>query len=215
LILEGYLRRMYAQDKPITVTASICFEQGYSHVEGDSASSAEIYALLSSIAAVPLRQDIAVTGSIDQKGQIQPIGGVNEKIEGFYDVCVSRGLTGKQGVMIPALNAHELMLRKDVVDAVKRRRFHIWAIRTIDDGLELLTGKKAGDWIPGKGFELNSMHDLVDHGLRHFHDRLHESEDGRGEPAPDEKHKPVAKQKAEKPPRKPPKPPRRRRRQKR
>ncbi|HEU4928905.1 MAG TPA: ATP-binding protein [Candidatus Krumholzibacteria bacterium] len=211
LILEGYLRRMYAQDKPITISASICFEQGYSHVEGDSASSAEIFALLSSIAAVPLRQDVAVTGSIDQKGQIQPIGGVNEKIEGFYDVCASRGLTGKQGVMIPALNVHELMLRKDVVDAVKRKRFHIWAIRTVDEGLALLTGKKAGEWIPGKGFEPNSMHELVDHGLRHFHDRLHDSEDGHGEPLPMEKHKPVA-MPPEKPPRKPPKPPRRRRR---
>ena len=214
LILEGYLRRIYAQDKPITITASICFEQGYSHVEGDSASSAEVYALLSSIAAVPLRQDIAVTGSVNQKGEIQPIGGVNEKIEGFYDVCVSRGLTGKQGVMIPALNAHELMLRKDIVDAVKKKKFHIWAIRSIDEGLELLTGKKAGQWLPGKGFQPNSVHDLVDRGLRHFHDRLHDSEDGRGpEQQPqDDKPKPVQKQKPEKPPRKPPKPPRRRRR---
>ena len=214
LIMEGYLRRMYAQDKPITVTASICFEQGYSHVEGDSASSAELYVLLSSIAAVPLRQDIAVTGSVNQKGQIQPIGGVNEKVEGFYDVCVSRGLTGKQGVMIPALNAHELMLRKDIVDAVKRKRFHIWAIRTIDEGLEVLTGRKAGRWLPGKGFEPDSVHDLVDRGLRHFHDRLHDSEDGRAEPAP-EIHKHIHKPAADKPPRKPPKPPRRRRRPKR
>jgi ATP-dependent Lon protease len=204
LIMEGYLRRMYAQDKPITVTASLCFEQGYSYVEGDSASSSEMYALLSSLEAVPLRQDIGVTGSINQKGEIQPVGGVNEKIEGFYDVCARRGLTGKQGVMIPALNTHELMLRRDVVDAVKKGKFHVYAIRSVDEGLELLTGRRAGRWIPRKGFERNSMHDLVDRGLRHFHDRLRDAEDG-GAEAPDAKAK---KAEASAPP-KNPRPPRR------
>jgi ATP-dependent Lon protease len=220
LILEGYLRRMYAQDKPITVSASLCFEQGYSFVEGDSASSTEMYALLSSLAAVPLRQDIAVTGSVNQKGEIQPIGGVNEKIEGFFDVCVRRGLTGRQGVMIPALNADELMLRRDVVDAVKNKKFHIYAVRTVDEGIEVLTGKKAGQWIPRHGFEHNSMHDLVDRGLRHFHDRLRDAEDGSTDAAVEAALKKAKRSKTsgapkrppKKPPKKPPrKPPRKRR----
>ncbi len=219
LILEGYLRRMYAQDKPITVSASLCFEQGYSFVEGDSASSSEMYALLSSLAAVPLRQDIAVTGSVNQKGEIQPIGGVNEKIEGFFDVCVRRGLTGRQGVMIPALNAGELMLRRDVVDAVKKKRFHVYAVRTVDEGIEMLSGRRAGQWIPRRGFEPNSMHDLVDRGLRHFHDRLRDAEDGGAEAAPADKKpkkgKPSNDKTPKKPPKKPPrKPPKKRRNRK-
>ncbi len=210
LIIEGYLRRMYAQDKPITVSASLAFEQGYSFVEGDSASSTEVYALLSSLAAVPLRQDIAVTGSVNQKGEIQPIGGVNEKIEGFFDVCVRRGLTGRQGVMIPALNVPELMLRRDVVDAVRKKKFHIYPVRTIDDGIEVLTNRPAGRWIPRRGFEPNSMHDLVDRGLRHFHDRLRDAEDGSTDAAVAAAEK-KAKRKAstskapKKPPRRPPK----------
>jgi ATP-dependent Lon protease len=205
LILEGYLRRMYAQDKPITVSASLCFEQGYSFVEGDSASSAEMYALLSSLAYVPLRQDLAVTGSMNQKGEIQPIGGVNEKIEGFFDVCRARGLTGRQGVMIPALNVPELMLRGDVVDAVARGRFHIYGVRTIDEGIELLSGKKAGRWIARKGYEPGSIHFLVDDALRHFHDRLRDAEDGGQAPIVKEKKKP-------RPANDKPKPPRRRKR---
>jgi lon-related putative ATP-dependent protease len=219
LILEGYLRRMYAQDKPITVTASLCFEQGYSFVEGDSASSSEIYALLSSLAAVPLRQDIAVTGSINQKGEIQPIGGVNEKIEGFYDVCMRRGLTGRQGVMIPVLNTPELMLRRDVVDAVKKNKFHVYAVRTVDEGIEVLTNRRAGQWIPRRGFELNSMHELVDRGLRHYHDRLRDAEDGSTEAAVAAAEKKAKRSKTpgapKKPPKKPPRKPPRRRRNKR
>lgn len=182
LILEGYLRRMYAQDKPITVSASLCFEQGYSFVDGDSASCAEMYALLSSLAYVPLRQDIAVTGSMNQKGEVQPIGGVNEKIEGFFDVCVARGLTRKQGVMIPAINVPDLMLRPDVVDAVKKKRFHIYAVKTIDQGIEVLSGKPAGRWVSPRGYQTGTMHYLVDLGLRHFHDRLRDAEDGHPEP---------------------------------
>jgi ATP-dependent Lon protease len=206
LILEGYLRRMYAQDKPITVSASMCFEQGYSFVDGDSASSAEMYALLSSLAYVPLRQDIAVTGSMNQKGEVQPIGGVNEKIEGFFDVCRAKGLTGKQGVMIPAINVPDLMLRGDVVDAVAKKKFHIYAVRSIDEGLEVLSGKPAGKWIPRKGFERGTMHFLVDEGLRHFHERLREAEDGAGE-GPKKKH-----EKKPKPANDKPRPPRKRRR---
>lgn len=145
LILAGYLRGKYAQDKPLTLTASLAFEQSYSGVDGDSASSTEVYAILSSLANVPLRQDIAVTGSINQHGEIQPIGGVNQKIEGFFDVCRSRGLTGSQGVIIPHQNVDDLMLRKDVVEAVAAGKFHIYPIKTIDEGIEILTGLPAGE----------------------------------------------------------------------
>ena len=145
LILGGYLRKKYAQDKPLSISASIAFEQSYGGVDGDSASSTEIYALLSSLSAVPIKQYIAVTGSINQKGEVQAIGGVNEKIEGFYDCCRKTGLTGKQGVMIPETNVKDLMLRKDVVEAVKKGQFHIYSVRSIDEGIEILTGKKAGE----------------------------------------------------------------------
>ena len=144
-IISGYLRSTFAQDKPLIVSASITFEQSYGGVDGDSASSTEIYAILSSLSEIPLRQDIAVTGSVNQKGEIQPIGGVNMKIEGFYDTCNARGLTGKQGVMIPAQNITDLMLREDVVDAVKAGTFSVYAIKTIEEGIEILTRTKAGD----------------------------------------------------------------------
>lgn len=144
LILSGYLRQLYAQDKPLTLSASICFEQSYSGVDGDSASSTELYALLSRLANLPLRQDLAVTGSVNQWGDIQAIGGVNEKIEGFYDVCAQRGLTGTQGVIMPQANARNLMLRLDVVEAIRKGRFHIYPITYIDQGLALLTGVAAG-----------------------------------------------------------------------
>jgi lon-related putative ATP-dependent protease len=144
LILAGYLRNRHGHDKPLTLSASICFEQSYSGVEGDSASSTELYALLSCLANLPLRQDIAVTGSVNQWGEVQAIGGVNEKIEGFFDVCRVRGLTGQQGVMIPAANVRHLILRADVIEAVRDGKFHIYPIRTIDEGIELLTGVRAG-----------------------------------------------------------------------
>ena len=143
-ILSGYLRKKYAQDKPLTMSASIAFEQSYGGIDGDSASSTEIYALLSSLSGVPLKQYIAVTGSVNQKGEVQPIGGVNEKIEGFYDCCIKAGITGRQGVMIPHSNVKDLMLRKDVVEAVKKGKFHIYSVKTIDEGIEVLTDKKAG-----------------------------------------------------------------------
>jgi predicted ATP-dependent protease len=145
LILGGYLRQMYAQDKPLTLSASLCFEQSYSGVDGDSASTTEIYALLSRLASLPIRQDLAVTGSVNQWGDIQAIGGVNEKIEGFYDVCAQHEFTGTQGVIIPQTNVRNLMLRPDVVEAIRAGRFHVYPITHIDQGLELLTGTPAGD----------------------------------------------------------------------
>ena len=166
LILEGYFRGKYAQNKPLTMSASICFEQSYGGVDGDSASSTEIYAILSSIADLPLRQDIAVTGSVNQKGEIQPIGGVNLKIEGFYDVCRAKGLTGRQGVMIPALNVPELMLRKDVVQAVAEGKFRIWPVETIDEGIELLTGVPAGRADEKGEYPEQTVSGLVDRKLK-------------------------------------------------
>ena len=144
LILSGFLRSRFAQDKPLALSASLCFEQNYGGVDGDSASSTELYALLSCLSGVPIRQGIAVTGSVNQMGQVQSIGGVNEKIEGFFDVCSLLGLTQAQGVMIPATNVPQLMLRKDVVRAVEEGRFRIWAVETIEEGIEVLTGQSAG-----------------------------------------------------------------------
>ena len=144
LIFSGFFGERFAQDKPLALAASICFEQSYSGVEGDSASCAELYALLSSLAEVPIKQGIAVTGSVNQRGQVQPIGGVNEKIEGFYTVCKAKGLTGEQGVIIPVGNRKNLMLRKDVREAVEAGRFHVWAVNNVDEGIEILTGLPAG-----------------------------------------------------------------------
>lgn len=149
LILAGYLGGRYAQNVPLSLSASLTFEQSYEGVEGDSASSAELYALLSSIARIPLAQNLAVTGSVNQRGEVQPIGGVNAKIEGFFDVCRMKGLTGDQGVIIPAANAENLMLRYDVIEAVREGRFHIYQVRSIDEGMELLTGIPAGAMVDG------------------------------------------------------------------
>ena len=144
LILSGYLGRTFAQRYPLSLSISLTFEQSYSGIDGDSASSTELYAILSSLSGVPIRQGIAVTGSVNQKGQVQAIGGVNQKIEGFFDVCRSKGLTGSQGVIIPAANVKNLMLKKSVVDAVKQRKFRIWQVATIEEGIEILTGTAAG-----------------------------------------------------------------------
>jgi len=162
LILSGYLRQMFAQDKPMMMSASISFEQSYSGVDGDSASSTEIYAILSSLSRIPLDQGLAVTGSVNQKGEIQPIGGVNEKVEGFFDVCNSRGLTGKQGVLIPHQNVKDLMLRPDVMDAVKKGKFHIYPVKVITEGIELLTGVTGGKRLKRLGFTPNSVMAQVD-----------------------------------------------------
>jgi lon-related putative ATP-dependent protease len=145
LILSGFLGARYGLERPLSLSASLVFEQSYSGVEGDSASSAELYALLSALAEAPLKQSLAVTGSVNQHGQVQAIGGVNEKIEGFFEVCRARGLTGEQGVLIPAANVKHLMLRQDVVEAVTAGQFHIYPVETIDQGLEILTDLPAGE----------------------------------------------------------------------
>ena len=166
LILEGYFRGKYAQDKPLTMSSSICFEQSYGGVDGDSASSTEIYAIQSSLSGLPLRQAIAVTGSVNQKGEIQPIGGVNQKIEGFYDVCKSKGLTENQGVIIPSRNVQDLMLRKDVVTAVSEGLFHIYPVSTIDEGITMLTGEEAGEKNSTGAYPEGTVNYLVDEKLK-------------------------------------------------
>ena len=162
LVLSGFLRGKFAKNRPLVMSASICFEQSYSGVDGDSASSTEIYAILSSLSGVPIKQGVAVTGSVNQYGQIQPIGGVNEKIEGFYDVCKSKRLTGRQGVMVPVQNVEELQLREDVVKAIDKGKFHVWPVSTIDEGIEILAGKPAGKELKKGGFTKGSIYDLVD-----------------------------------------------------
>lgn len=165
LILGGYLRGKYAQNKPFSLSASLAFEQSYSGVDGDSASSTEVYAIMSSLSKIPLRQDIAITGSLNQKGEIQPIGGVNEKIEGFYKVCKAKGITGTQGVIIPHQNVQNLMLSEEVVKEVEEGSFHIYPVKTIDEGIEILTGIKAGKKLKDGTFEKDTMNYLVDNEL--------------------------------------------------
>jgi lon-related putative ATP-dependent protease len=165
LILGGYLRKMFAQDKPLAVSASIAFEQSYSGVDGDSASSTEMYALLSSLSNVPIKQGIAVTGSVNQNGEVQAIGGVNHKIEGFFDCCKAKGLTGKQGVIIPRANVADLMLRTEVVEAVRQRQFHVWSVANVQEGIELLTGKKAGARRKDGTYPKGSIYALADQRL--------------------------------------------------
>ncbi|HTP13998.1 MAG TPA: ATP-binding protein [Bacteroidota bacterium] len=167
-IIGGYFRSKFAQKRPLVVDASITFEQSYGGVDGDSASSTEIYAILSSLSGIPIRQEIAVTGSVNQKGEIQPIGGVNLKIEGFYDVCRAIGLTGRQGVMIPEKNLPDLMLREDVIDAIRRKQFHVYAVRTIEEGIEILTGVKAGKQRPDGAFEPGTVHALAGQTLEQY-----------------------------------------------
>lgn len=165
LVLTGYLRGKFARNKPLVMSASICFEQSYSGVDGDSASSTEIYAILSALTGLPIEQGIAVTGSVNQYGEIQPIGGVNEKVEGFFAVCKAKGLTGKQGVIIPVQNIAELQLKQEVIDAISAGKFHIYPVSTIDEGIEILTGKPAGSEVPKGGFTKGSVFDLVDKAL--------------------------------------------------
>jgi lon-related putative ATP-dependent protease len=161
-IISGFLRRTFAQDKPLSLSASVCFEQSYSGVDGDSASSTEVYALLSALAELPIRQEFAVTGSVNQQGDVQPIGGVNQKIEGFYDVCRLKGLTGAQGVLIPTENVEDLMLRDEVIDAVAKGQFHIYPVATVEQGIEILTGVHAGKRISSGKFEPHSIFAKVD-----------------------------------------------------
>ena len=172
LILSGYLMDRYAQDKPLSLSARLVFEQSYSGVDGDSASSTELYAILSALSGLPIRQGTAVTGSMNQKGEIQAIGGVNEKIEGFFAICEAKGLTGRQGVIIPESNVSNLMLREAVVEAVSQGKFHIWPVKSIDEGIEILTGVKAGERLPDGGFEEKTVHGLVDRRLMDLAERL-------------------------------------------
>lgn len=180
LILTGYLGGMFARSHPLSLSASICFEQNYEGVEGDSASSTELYALLSALSGIPLRQGIAVTGSVNQRGKIQPIGGVNHKIEGFYAVCKAKGLTGEQGVLIPKSNERHLMLKEEVVEAIAAGRFHVWSIETIEQGIELLTGVPAGQADKNGRFRKDTVFYAVDQTLKKMHDRMHAEEGDKG-----------------------------------
>ena len=168
LILTGYLGEMFAQDIPLCLTASICFEQLYNGVDGDSASSTELYGLLSSLSGIPINQSIAVTGSVNQKGQIQPIGGVNEKIEGFFQICKMRGLDGSHGVMIPVQNVDNLQLSDDVIEAVKNNQFHIYTVSTIEEGIEVLTGVPAGKKDKNGRFPAGTINYLVYEKLKKY-----------------------------------------------
>ena len=161
MILSSYLGRKYAQDMPLSLSAHITFEQNYSGIEGDSASSTELYCILSALSGLPLKQEIAVTGSVDQFGNVQPIGGVNEKIEAFYEYCKIAGLTNHQGVMIPQSNVRHLMLNSEVIEAVRDGRFSIWAVNSIDEGIEILTGVSAGKLRKDGSYNENSVHGLV------------------------------------------------------
>ncbi len=172
LILSGYLGEHYGRQEPVNLSASLCFEQSYSGVEGDSASAAELMALLSSISGLPLKQGLAVTGSVNQNGEIQPVGGINPKIEGFYAACKLSGLTGEQGVIIPSRNRQNLMLADEVIEAVARKRFHIYAIDHIEQGLELLTGMTAGESDPEGNFPAGSVNYLVARQFKQFNRQL-------------------------------------------
>ena len=170
LILSGFLGERFAQDIPLSLTASICFEQLYNGVDGDSASSTELYGLLSSLSEIPINQAIAVTGSVNQKGEIQPIGGVNEKIEGYFQICKIRGLDGTHGVMIPKQNVKNLQLSDEIVESVKNGLFKIYAISTIDEGIEVLTGVPAGKKDRNGKFPAGTINYLVYEKLKKYGD---------------------------------------------
>jgi lon-related putative ATP-dependent protease len=174
LILSGYLNDKYAQDKPLSLSARLVFEQNYEGVEGDSASSTELYAILSALSGLPIKQSLAVTGSVNQKGEVQAIGGVNEKIEGFFEVCKAKGLNGRQGVVIPESNVQNLMLKEEIVEAVKAGKFHIYSVKTIDEGIEILTGVKAGERRKDGTFEDGTVNYRVDKHLREMAEKLRE-----------------------------------------
>jgi len=174
MILSGYLAGKYARDKPLSLSARLVFEQSYGMVEGDSASSTELYALLSVLSGFPIKQSIAVTGSVNQKGEVQAIGGVNEKIEGFFEVCKVKSLNGKQGVLVPESNVQNLMLKEGVVEAVRAGKFHIYPVKTIDRGIEVLTGVKAGARRPDGTFEEGTVNYEVDKRLKAMAEKLRE-----------------------------------------
>ncbi|MBR1540553.1 MAG: AAA family ATPase [Clostridia bacterium] len=170
MILSGYLGELFAQEFPISLTASVTFEQLYGGVDGDSASSTELYAILSSLSGIPINQSIAVTGSVNQKGEIQPIGGVNEKIEGFYQICNLRGLTGEHGVMIPVQNVRNLHLSDEIIESVRKGKFHIYAVSTIDEGIEILTGVPAGTKNKNGKFPLGTINYLAEEKLHRYYE---------------------------------------------
>jgi len=172
MILNGYVTEKYVQDVPLSLSARLVFEQSYEEVEGDSASSAELYTILSRLSDMPIKQSIAVTGSVNQKGEVQAIGGLNEKVEGFFEVCRAKGLNGEQGVLIPASNTRNLMLKEEVVEAVRAGKFHIYPVSTIDEGIEVLTGLKAGQRLEDGSFEPDSINDRVQKRLTTLAERL-------------------------------------------
>jgi lon-related putative ATP-dependent protease len=174
LILSGYLNDKYAKEKPLSLASRLVFEQSYSGVEGDSASSTELYALLSSLSGKPIRQYLAVTGSVNQKGEVQAIGGVNEKVEGFYEVCKAKGINGKQGVVIPESNVENLILKEELVEDIKGGKFHIWPVKNIDEGIEVLTGVKAGERKPDGAYEEGTINYLVQRQLIEMAERIKE-----------------------------------------
>lgn len=176
LIISGYFRENFGSRIPLSFTASLVFEQGYGMIDGDSASITEICALLSALSNIPIKQSFAITGSVNQKGEIQPIGGVNEKIEGFFDVCKSKGLTGRQGVVIPAQNVKDLMLKDEVVDAVKKNNFHIYAVKKVEEAIEILTGIRAGKKLKNGKFEPNTVFGEVEKELTSMRKRLRPAE---------------------------------------
>ncbi|MCW4053040.1 MAG: AAA family ATPase [Candidatus Bathyarchaeota archaeon] len=177
MILGGYLAERYTQDKPLTLSARLVFEQSYGMVEGDSASSTELYAILSALSGIPIKQHFAVTGSVNQKGEVQAIGGVNEKVEGFFEVCKARNLTGEQGVLIPQSNVQNLMLKEEVVEAVHEGKFHVFPVATIDQGIEILTGAKSGKRKPDGTYEEDTVNFKVDSTLRKMAEKLREFPD--------------------------------------
>lgn len=170
LILEGYLRKMYARNFPLSIYSGICFEQSYAEVDGDSASSSELYALLSAIGNIPIRQDIAVTGSVNQMGEVQPVGGINEKITGFFSICSKKGLTGRQGVIIPKLNIRNLILPDAIIDAIKERRFHLYPIDHIDEGMQVLTSRPSGIRTSKGTFPINTVNRIIEDKLKKLYE---------------------------------------------
>jgi lon-related putative ATP-dependent protease len=172
LILSGFLNGMYAHEEPLSLTARLVFEQSYSGVDGDSASSTELYALLSALSEKPIKQHFAVTGSVNQKGEVQAIGGVNEKVEGFYEVCKAKGLSGKEGCVIPYSNAQNLMLKEEVVEAIREKKFHVYPVKTISEGIEVLTGVKGGERRPDGTYEEGTINHLVQKRLSEMAERI-------------------------------------------
>lgn len=172
MILSGYLTENYAKTRPISLSARIVFEQSYQGVEGDSASCAELYSMLSSLSGLPIKQGIAVTGSVNQKGEVQAVGGINDKIEGFYEVCKMNGITGEQGVIIPDSNKRSLMLKEEVIEAVEQGNFHIWSVKSIDEGISILTGVKAGARNEDGSFEKDSVNARVDQQIEHLANQM-------------------------------------------